>query len=190
MRNPRLWVAVVAPACLLTLTACKGMETSASADVSGVCDYAPDTKPSSKIGLSASQKGHAKTIVLKGAELRMSQRAAEVAITAALQESSLRNDVVGDESTGYPAYGIFQMRPIIGGKQTSWGSHAEVTNPGYAAEKFYKVLKKVDGWQFIPHADAAQAVEKSADGSLYRDDVSHAKKIVKRIAWEQCGSSK
>ena len=188
MKNIRSWVAVMAPACMLALAGCQGLE--ASAGVSGICDYAPSKKPSGKLGLTSSQKGHAETIVLKGAGMGMPQQAAEVAVTAALQESSLDNSSTGDESTGYPAYGLFQMRPIIGGKKTSWGSYDQVTDPDYAAEKFYKVLRKVEGWQYMSHAAAAQAVEKSADGSLYEDNVKHAIKIVKWIAWEQCGPTK
>jgi peptidoglycan DL-endopeptidase CwlO len=178
-----LRVAVLAPACVLTLTACAGLDANAAANVSGICDYAPASKPSGKLGLSASQKGHAETIVLKGAEMGMPRRAAEVAVTAALQESSLDNNSTGD---GGSAFGLFQMRPVINGRKTSWGSYSQVMDPDYAAEKFYKVLRKVDGWQYMSQAAAAQAVEKSADGSLYRDNVNHAKKIVKWIAREQC----
>lgn len=177
--NKKILAALAAPACLLALTGCKGLAANASGPVSGVCDYAPRKKPSKKIGLTSKQKGYAETIILKGAEMGMPHKAAEVAITAALQESTLNNDVPpGDGGT---AFGLFQMRPMYG-----WGSHAEVMNPDYSSQKFYKVLKKVKGWQFMSHADAAQAVERSADGSLYRDNVSHAKKIVARVSWEQC----
>lgn len=187
--NTRIVAALAAPA-VLALVACQPVAGSAGS-VGTICDYAPASKPTGKIGLSRTQKGHAETIINKAAEMGLRQRAAEVAITAALQESSLRNDgPPGDVETGYPAYGLFQMRPVIDGKRTEWGTYFQVTNPDYAAEKFYKVLTKVDGWRFMSHAAAAQAVEKSADGSLYRDDVDRAKKIVSRIAWEQCQATK
>jgi hypothetical protein len=40
-------------------------------------------------------------------------------------------------------------------------------DPHYATKKFYDALLKVKGWQNLPVEQAAQAVQKSADGSLY-----------------------
>lgn len=185
MRKIDLRVALAGPVCLLALTACKGLAVPvapAAAEVSGLCDY-DYSKPSGRLGLNASQKRHAETIVLKGAELHMPQKGVEVAVTAALQESTLDNSVVGDHGS---AFGLFQMRPIINGKRTNWGSYRQVNNPKYAAEKFYRVLQAVKGWQNMSHADAAQAVEASADGSLYRDNVKPARRIVRWVAWERC----
>lgn len=184
MNKTRLWAALAAPACLLAMTACDASLKGST--VKGVCDYAPASKPPSA-KLSKEQRSHAETIVLKAAEMKIPRRAAEVAMTAALQESSLRNDAVGDNGS---AFGLFQMRPVINGKRTHWGSYGEVTNPDYAAGKFYRVLKKVDGWELMSHAQAAQKLDRSADGSLYQDNVRHAKKIVARIAWQKCRAAK
>lgn len=164
----------------LALTACQ--------DVGGTtaCGYAPSFKPSSNIGLDSEQRGHAATIVAVGAALGMQRRAVDIAITAALQESSLRNDATGDpNASGEPtAFGLFQMRPMHG-----WGTHGEVMDPEYAAAKFFKVLRKVKGWKSMSLADAAQAVEKSRDGSLYRDNQDHARRIVDFVSYRMCGKS-
>ncbi|MGH3680340.1 MAG: M23 family metallopeptidase, partial [Natronosporangium sp.] len=43
---------------------------------------------------------------------------------------------------------------------------------------FYTRLLRVEGWQQLPLAQAAQAVQRSADGSLYADDEKPARRLV------------
>jgi hypothetical protein len=81
-----------------------------------------------------------------------------VALATALQESKLHNYPFGDRDS----LGLFQQRPSQG-----WGKPVQLLTPAYAAEAFYRHLAQVDGWQTLPVAAAAQAVQHSADGAAY-----------------------
>jgi hypothetical protein len=115
-------------------------------------------------------------IAQEGHKLGASLRDIEVALMAAMQESSLRNLPGGDRDSA----GLFQMRPSQG-----WGSYAQVTDPVYASDKFFRTLFGV------PNRDAgvnnaanlggeAQAVERSgfpfAYQKWYADAVNFATK--------------
>lgn len=56
-----------------------------------------------------------------------------------------------------------------------WGTVAQILDPVYATTKFYDALVKVDGYATMPIADAAQAVQRSADGSAYAGHEEHAR---------------
>ena len=88
----------------------------------------------------------------------MAPRAATIAIATALQESKVRNITFGDRDS----VGLFQQRPSQG-----WGTVEQIMNPVYASERFFRALAKVDGYNDKPMAEAAQAVQRSANGSFY-----------------------
>ena len=104
------------------------------------------------------QLRNARTIVRVAKHRRLIKRAAAIGLMTAMQESTLRNLGGGDRDS----VGVFQQRPSQG-----WGSRAQVHDPVYAANRFYDRLVQVPGWQSMPMAQAAQAVQRSADGSLY-----------------------
>lgn len=85
-------------------------------------------------------------------------RAVSIALEAAMQESKLRNLKGGD----LDSLGLFQQRPSQG-----WGTPEQILDPVYAIGRFYDALVKVDGYQTMPLADAAQAVQHSAYPSAY-----------------------
>ena len=70
--------------------------------------------------------------------------------------------------------GLFQQRPSQG-----WGTPDQVTNPDYAAGKFYEALLRVAGWQTMSVTDAAQAVQRSAYPGAYAKHEDRATMIVK-----------
>jgi hypothetical protein len=108
---------------------------------------------------NAGQLRNARTIISVAREMHLPPRAAVIAVAAAEQESQLNNMRGGDLDSA----GLFQMRPSAG-----WGSYRQVTDPAYAARKFYQVLlEKVPNWQHVPVTVAAQAVEVSAFGWAY-----------------------
>ena len=86
------------------------------------------------------------------------ERAAVLALAAALQESKLTNLPGGDRDS----VGVLQQRPSQG-----WGSPAQLQDIHYATGKFLDALVKIDGWQTMPLADAIQQVQVSIDGSYY-----------------------
>ncbi|TFV79406.1 M23 family metallopeptidase [Blastococcus sp. CT_GayMR19] len=135
--------------------------------------------------LDAVQMGHAQTIVTVASALGLDPYAATVALATAYQESRIRmlaNDgsspqltaeqgAVTATSVAYPHDGLgsdhdsvntFQQRWIAG-----WGTVAQLMDPVYAAEAFYRRLVEVPNWQVIPLTQAAQAVQVSAYGSAY-----------------------
>ena len=93
---------------------------------------------------------------------RLPDRAAVLALAAALQESKLRNlpPGAGDRDS----VGVLQQRPSQG-----WGGGdpARLQDVWAATTEFLDHLVKVDGWQQMSVADAVQKVQISADGSAY-----------------------
>lgn len=82
-----------------------------------------------------------------------------IAYATAFQESKLENLTYGDRDS----VGIFQQRPSQG-----WGTKAQLEDPAYAAGAFFGALVKVPGYASLPVDQAAQAVQRSADGTAYQ----------------------
>jgi LysM repeat protein len=127
------------------------------------------TAPSSTTGLTAEMAKNASTIIAVGRSLKVSDYGIVVALSAAMQESSLRNLDYGDRDS----LGLFQQRPSAG-----WGSRAQLTNPTYATKLFFggpsnpnrgntRGLLDISGWQSKTVTQAAQAVQKSAYPDAY-----------------------
>jgi hypothetical protein len=110
------------------------------------------------IPLTTGQAGIAATIAGVASRHRLPARAVSIAYATALQESDLENLPYGDRDS----VGIFQQRPSQG-----WGTRAELLNPIYATTKFFEALVAIPGYQRLPIYQAAQDVQRSADGSAY-----------------------
>lgn len=104
------------------------------------------------------QLANARLIVAVGLEMGMSSRDITVGLMAAMQESSLRNLGHGDRDS----LGLFQQRPSQG-----WGTAAQVTNPMYAARKFFTTLKGVSNRGTLTLWGAAQAVQRSGNPGAF-----------------------
>lgn len=126
------------------------------------------------MALSAEQRQNASTIISVGKRSGMSKKDITTAIAVALAESELVNVKFGDRDS----QGLFQQRPSQG-----WGSVAQVTNPTYAATKFFDALKGVANRASMTEWAAGQAVQRSAfaDGSNYRARMSVARDIVNKM---------
>jgi len=70
----------------------------------------------------------------------------------------MRNLPGGDRDS----VGMFQQRPSQG-----WGSPEKLRDPVQSTSKFYDALVKVKGYQDLDLHDAAQRVQRSADGDAY-----------------------
>jgi len=110
------------------------------------------------IPLDTDQAGIAATIAGVAVRHRLPRRAVTIAFAAALQESQLQNLMYGDRDS----VGVFQQRPSQG-----WGTTAELEDPVYATTKFFAALAQVPGYTKMPVDQAAQDVQRSADGSAY-----------------------
>jgi hypothetical protein len=94
--------------------------------------------------------------------VKLPERASVLAIAAALQESKLTNIPPGQGDRD--SVGVLQQRPSQG-----WGhgKAAPLTNVTEATTEFLEHLIDVPNWPTLPLAKAVQAVQISADGSLY-----------------------
>jgi hypothetical protein len=108
--------------------------------------------------LTVSQAGIAATIAAVAARHDLPTRAVTIAYAAALQESKLANLNYGTADS----LGVFQQRPSEG-----WGTPQQIMNPVYATGRFFAALVAVPGYLRMPVYQAAQAVQRSADGYAY-----------------------
>jgi len=111
------------------------------------------------IPLDFGQAADAATIAGVAAQEALPTQALTIAYATAFQESKLENLTYGDRDS----VGIFQQRPSEG-----WGSTAQLEDPAYASRAFFGALVQVPNYQKIPVYEAAQAVQKSADGYAYQ----------------------
>lgn len=111
-----------------------------------------------EFSLDAEQSANAATIAAVAYRRGIPERAITVAFTAAQQESKIRNLDYGDRDS----LGIFQQRP-----SQNWGNRASILDPVRSTYRFYSALIAIPGWQNLPLAEAAQEVQRSADGSAY-----------------------
>jgi hypothetical protein len=104
------------------------------------------------------QMQSAATIAAVGQRKGVPERAVQIAVATAMQESELFNLPGGDRDS----IGLFQQRASQG-----WGTPAQLADPRYSTAAFYDHLLKVPGWQTMRLTDAAQAVQRSAHPQLY-----------------------
>jgi hypothetical protein len=119
----------------------------------------------SVVMLDADQAADAATIAAVAMRRGLPERALVIAFATAIQESKLRNLRFGDRDS----LGLFQQRPSQG-----WGTAAQILDPAHATGSFFDRLVAVPRYQEIPVADAAQAVQRSVDGSAYAGHVGQA----------------
>ena len=145
--------------CIALAAGASGITSTATALVTD-CGTSPVQagQPADGITLDSAQLANAEIIYDVSVTLGLPQRAAVIAEATALQESSLVNLPGGTSDS----LGLFQQRPSQG-----WGTPAQIMQPVYAATRFYQALTAVPGWQSLPLADAAQAVQHSDTPRAY-----------------------
>ncbi|WP_132432463.1 hypothetical protein [Pseudonocardia endophytica] len=127
------------------------------------------------VALTLEQAGNAATIAGVGVAEGMPDHAVTVALATALQETGLRNLSGGDRDSA----GLFQQRPSQG-----WGTYDQVTDPVYSARAFYTKLRTEPHWPTLDVADAAQLIQRSADGSLYAQWEPQARSMAAALTGE------
>ncbi len=110
------------------------------------------------VPLSPGQAAIAATIAGVARHRAMPIRAVTIAYATAIQESGLADLPYGDRDS----VGVFQQRPSQG-----WGTRQQILNPIYATNRFFAALAQVPGYQHMLIYQAAQAVQRSADGYAY-----------------------
>jgi LysM repeat protein len=130
---------------------------------------APAAAPGGVTLLNAEMEANARVIISVGQSLGVSEYGIVIALSAAMQESSLRNINYGH----LDSLGLFQQRPSSG-----WGTAAQLTDPAHAARLFYggpsnpnkgitRGLLEISGWQSMTVTQAAQKVQISAYPDAY-----------------------
>lgn len=132
-----------------------------------------------QVRLNAEQMANAATIAAIGIQRKMPERAVVVALATAYQESGLENLPDGDRDS----IGLFQQRPSQG-----WGTPEQISDPRYAANKFYAGLKKVRGWERMRVTDAAQAVQRSAFPEAYQKWADEAEVLTRALLGDATGA--
>ncbi|WP_371786653.1 hypothetical protein [Streptosporangium subroseum] len=118
------------------------------------------TTPVGSLDLEIEQAQVAATIATVAARRNLPERAVVIAYATAIQESKLLNLESGDGDRD--SVGVFQQRPSQG-----WGKVEQLIDPVYASGKFFAALVKVKNYRKRPLYEAAQEVQRSADGSAY-----------------------
>lgn len=125
------------------------------------------------MSLSAEQLRNAVIIYQVGQRMGMSTRDIQIGLIAAMQESGLRNLHYGDRDS----QGLFQQRPSQG-----WGTVQQVTDPRYAAGKFFKTLHGLGERRYnMSMGQAAQAVQRSAYPDRYANHIGLIRSIFPKI---------
>jgi hypothetical protein len=135
--------------------------------------------PDDQVRLSAGQAANAATISAVGIRRGVPKQAIVVALATAYQESDLENLTGGDRDS----IGLFQQRPSQG-----WGTPEQISDPRYAAGRFYSALLKVKGWQEMRVTDAAQAVQRSAYPEAYEQHAVKAEIVATALTGDAGGS--
>jgi hypothetical protein len=118
--------------------------------------------------ISTAQAAVASTMVGEVTKRGLPDRAAELVLAAAWQESKLTNLAPGQGDRD--SVGVLQQRPSQG-----WGTEKQLQDVQYATGKFLDELVKYDDWQTVPLAEAIQRVQISADGSAYNQHADQAR---------------
>jgi hypothetical protein len=108
--------------------------------------------------LAIEQAAHAATVAGVAFQRRLPDHAVIVAFATVWQESQFYNLQFGDRDS----VGLFQQRPSM-----EWGEAEELTDPVFASDAFYQELEQVPEYTELPVFEAAQAVQRSADGTYY-----------------------
>ncbi|HEX2313731.1 MAG TPA: hypothetical protein VHJ17_08365 [Thermomonospora sp.] len=120
------------------------------------------------VPLDLEQAANAATIAGVAFRKALPERAVVIAYATAIQESHIRNLAGGDRDS----VGIFQQRPSQG-----WGRVDQLRDPVYATSKFFDSLVKVKDYLDRDLHDAAQQVQRSADGTAYAPHETRARQL-------------
>ena len=104
------------------------------------------------------------------------QRAAVIAVTTAIAESTLHNRTV---ATDHDSLGLFQQRPSMG-----WGRPEQLIDPAYATGKFLDaMIRKYPGdrWLTGDIGRICQQVQKSSFPHAYAPEAHDAQLIVEQL---------
>lgn len=120
---------------------------------------------------SAVQKQMISRVLRVGIKMKARRKVLVTSIMTITQESTATNLSGGHLDSA----GLFQQRPSQG-----WGTHAQVTNPEYAAREFFKRAIANDAlFPNFSHSELAQSVQRSAYPDAYAKWRTESERTVK-----------
>ncbi|MDA8369573.1 MAG: hypothetical protein M0026_06850 [Nocardiopsaceae bacterium] len=128
--------------------------------------------------LEPEQAANAATISGVAFSKDLPEEAVVIAYATVWQESKFFNIDYGDRDS----VGLFQQRP-----SQKWGTPEQLLDPVYSAGAFYDKLTDISGYTDIPVYEAAQAVQRSADGFAY-DQHEHLSRMMASAFTGSAGS--
>ncbi|WP_245667445.1 hypothetical protein [Actinomadura macra] len=134
-----------------------------------------------KMPLDLDQAANAATIAAVAFRKQLPERAAVIAYATAIQESHIRNLPGGDRDS----VGMFQQRPSQG-----WGKPPQLRDPVQSTSKFFDALVKVKDYLDRDLHDAAQRVQRSADGRAYAQHEPDGKLLARVFTGREAGSAR
>lgn len=119
-----------------------------------------------------------RAVIAAGVQMKIPEKGIIIGLAVGLEESGLRNLAntnvpasmgIAHEGVGHDgqSVGIMQQQPW-------WGTLRDLMTPGVAAQKFFRALLKVGGWQNMAPTVAAQAVQQSRFPDAYTAFVAQA----------------
>jgi hypothetical protein len=192
----RFWVATLATAAgaVLTLTAPAYADSNPPISVAAAYDteQCDPAGPSARDGqlvpvlnaqltgsldnaMTAYRVSCARMVVKAVRDRGLSERAAVIAITTTIVESTLQNI---SEQADHDSLGLFQQRG------TGWGTPAQRLDPIHATNSFLNAMlsKYPDGsWQSAPIGDVCQKVQVSGHPERYQPEAADAQRIVTAV---------
>ncbi|MBW8481408.1 hypothetical protein K1Y72_03420 [Actinomadura sp. PM05-2] len=134
-----------------------------------------------KMPLDLDQGANAATIAAVAYRKQLPERAAVIAYATAIQESHIRNLPGGDRDS----VGMFQQRPSQG-----WGSPDKLRDPVQSTSKFFDALVKVKDYLDRDLHDAAQRVQRSADGTAYAQHEPDGKVLARAFTGREAAAAR
>ena len=133
------------------------------------------------VAFGAGPVNNGKAVIAAGVALHIPEDGIVAGLTAAMQETGLRNLANPNVPASLAAandglaidgqaVGILQQAPW-------WGPAHELMSPAVAAAKFFTSLRGLHGWEAMTPAQVAVIVQRSARPDTYLDDVPAARRF-------------
>lgn len=139
---------------------------------------AADGTDSADYHLKPEQAANGATVAAVAARRGLPERAVDIALATAMQESGLRNLHHGDKDS----LGVFQQRPSQG-----WGPARKILDPVYSANRFYDHLLQID-YARLPLTVAAQHVQRSRYPQAYAKHEKNAVRLTAALTGRRAAS--
>ena len=162
---------------VVALAAVGGMNAAPAAVQCGIGLSATtvDGEPVEIGGWDSTQVANAMAIMNAAADLDMSRRDQEIAVTTAIGESTLRVLDHGDQA-GPDSRGLFQQRD-----NGAWGTYEDRMDPYRSATNFLKALKDIENRDSLSITEAAHRVQGNANPNHYADSAVRGSELVTAI---------